>query len=223
MTQVLSTYELALKFENAGDFTAAYPLFKDCLNNGNINTGNIYFHCGWCIENSMDAEKKIAVDYYLKAGNSECENIIRMNGFFRAGWLLMHMNTYAEAASCFKQAIEIGQSKCDDGAIYNQAIYWCAFCLESEKRYLDALNLYRTVTDLSLDLNPESRFREIICLVSIGLFAEALYVCKSFELPPPGSFSIERYEVLKSLAQKERALIEYGLESNNIMTLSSDA
>jgi hypothetical protein len=77
----------------------------------------------------------------------------------------MHFNRNQQAIEAFKNAIQIGHSEGNYESIYQEALYWCAVCLESEKTYLDAIYLYRAVQDISILLNPESRYREIKCLI----------------------------------------------------------
>jgi len=205
--QKIKKYELAVKFKQAGYFKVAYPMFRECLEDNDLDYGNILFECGWCVEHLDDVDNSLAVSYYLRAGRESADPLCRMNSFFRAGWLLMHFNRNEQAIEAFKNAIQTGHSEGNYESIYQEALYWCAVCLESESRFLDAIYLYRAVQDISILLNPESRYREIKCLLAVGLFNEALQLCESFNVLPPTSFSIERYNELKNLAEEEKALL----------------
>ncbi len=213
--QKVKKYDLALKFKQSGYYKVAYPMFRECLEDKDLDYGNILFECGWCVEHLNDVDNSLAVSYYLRAGTESTDPLCRMNSFFRAGWLLMHFNRNEQAIEAFKNAIQIGHSEGNYESIYQEALYWCAVCLESENRVLDAIYLYRAVQDISTTLNPESRYREIKCLLTIGLFNEALQLCKSFNVLPPTGFSVERYNELKNLAEEEKALL-YECYSSNL-------
>ena len=205
--QKAKKYKLAIKFKQAGYFKVAYPMFRECLEDKDLDYGNILFECGWCVEHLDDVDNSLAVSYYLRAGKESTDSLCRMNGFFRAGWLLMHFNRNVQAIEAFKNAIQTGHSEGNYESIYQEALYWCAVCLESEKRYLDAIYLYRAVKDISILLNPESRYREIKCLLAIGLFTEALQLFDSFNDLPPTGFSVERYNELMNLVEEEKILL----------------
>jgi tetratricopeptide (TPR) repeat protein len=207
MLQKVKKYELAVKFKQAGYFNVAYPMFCECLEDRDLDYGNMLFECGWCVEHIEDVDNSLAVSYYLRAGKESADPLCRMNSFFRAGWLLMHFNRNEQAIEAFKNAIKIGHSEGNYESIYQEALYWCAVCLESENRFLDAIYLYRAVQDISTTLNPESRYREIKCLLSIGLLNEAFQSLDSFNDLPPKGFSTKRYNDLKNLVDDEKTLL----------------
>lgn len=203
-----STYQLALKMEKEGYFLVAYPLFKECLHRREGETGDVLFHCGWCAENTKIADKQLALSFYMEAINSSCSTVCTMNSYFRAGWIQMNSKKFSEAIDLFKKAIELGHSQGEFNSIYTDALYWCAVSLEASKRYLDAINLYRAVRGISKQLNPESRYREIVSLVSIGRYSEAYNLCLTFNQPAPDEFSTGRYAELKELVKKELDILE---------------
>ena len=120
----------------------------------------------------------------------------------------MHFKRNEQAIDAFKSAIQIGHSEGNYESIYQEALYWCAVCLESENRFLDAIYLYRVVQNISEALNPESRYREIKCLLAVGLFNDVLNLCESFKVLPPQGFPLERYNELKNFAEKEKSLLD---------------
>jgi tetratricopeptide (TPR) repeat protein len=207
MQRTADKYDLAVKLEKAGNFVAAYNIFQACLTDSNLDYGDILFKCGWCLENISNTEFESTVSYYLKAGATSKSTDSRMNSFFRAGWILMHVSKNEEAIKAFKYAIQIGHSEGNYGTIYLDSLYWCAVCLESEGRFLDSIYLYRAVKEISSLLNPESRYREIICLIAVGLYADAIQLCNSFVSPPPAGFPADRYSELKILVEKEKNLL----------------
>ncbi len=208
MNEIKSKYELALNFENSGYFFPAYSLFKECLNERKYDHGDLLFHCAWCIENINTSDKKKSVSYYLLAAKLANDAICRMNSYFRAGWILRHLGENFEALNAFSRAIETGHSEGIFNSIYNDALYWFAVTLESQHKFLDAIKIYRTVSSLSDELNPESRYRELHCLIAIGKYAEAIELCNTFKLPPPPGFSEERYSEIKEMINRERSLLE---------------
>lgn len=208
---MISIYEQALKLENEGRFLAAFPLFKECLDDRNYDYGNILFHCGWCAENTKNEDKQLAIHYYLESAKLSCDPVCIMNSNFRAGWIQMHLKNYADAIELYKNAIETGHSEGEFNSIYSNSLYWCAVSLEANKRFLDAINLYRAVKAISEELNPESRYREIVSLISIGRYSEANTLCKTFSGQAPAGFSIDRYAELKKLVKREKDILEYSL------------
>jgi tetratricopeptide (TPR) repeat protein len=207
MLQKTKKYDLAVKFKQAGYFRVAYPMFRECLEDRDQDYGNVLFQCGWCIEHLDEIDNSLAVSYYLRAGKESADAVCRMNGFFRAGWLLMHFKRNEQAIEAFKNAIQIGHSEGNYESIYQESLYWCAVCLESKNRFLDAIYLYRVVQDISAALNPESRYREIKCLLTVGLFDEALRLCNDFNILPLPGFPATRYNELKNLVAEEKALL----------------
>jgi tetratricopeptide (TPR) repeat protein len=207
LLQKTKKYDLAVKFKQAGYFKVAYPMFRECLEDSEQDYGNVLFQCGWCVEHLDDIDNSLAVSYYLRAGKESADAVCRMNGFFRAGWLLMHFKRNEQAIEAFKNAIQLGHSEGNYESIYQESLYWCAVCLELENRFLDAINLHRVVQDISATLNPESRYREIKCLLAVGLFDEVLQLFRSFDILPPNGFSAERYNELKILVEKEKVLL----------------
>lgn len=208
MNEVKSKYELALKFEDCGYFLPAYSLFKECLNERKHDLGDLLFHCAWCIENINSSDKKRSVSYYLLAAKLANDVVCRMNSYFRAGWILRHLEENFEALNAFSRAIETGHSEGIFNSIYNNSLYWFAVTLESQHKFLDAIKIYRAVSSLSDELNPESRYRELHCLIAIGKYPEAIELCKTFELPPPSGFSEERYSEIKDMINREKSLLE---------------
>ncbi len=215
---MVSKYELALKMERMGYFLVAFPLFKECLDDKSYDYGDILFHCGWCAENAAISDRQLVLSYYKKAAKEAAHHVCKMNSSFRAGWILMHLNKNTDAIEMFKNAVQIGHSEGEFNSIYTEALYWCAVTLEAESRYLDAINLYRAVKGISDQLNPESRYREIISLIAIGNYSEAHSLCKTFSEPVPGGFSDERYEELKKLVEKERDILEYSFNDETYLS-----
>ena len=81
-------------------------------------------------------------------------------------------------------------------------------CFEREKRFIDAIGYYKTVNKISQRLNPESRYRELMCLITICSFSEALKICNSFDEPSPEEFPVQRYLELRNLVNKEKKLLD---------------
>ena len=207
MQTKLSKYELACRFEESGFYKVAFSMFRECLVEKKYEQGVIMFKCGWCLEHTEDAYKNLTIAYYLGAGKNASDADCRMNGFFRAGWLLMHLNKNTEVIEAYSKSIGVGHAEGIYNSIYSEALYWCAVCLERESRILDAIELYRTVTIISPRLKPESLYREIYCNISIGRYNEAIQLSKEFGFEPPAEFSIARYNELKEIVQKEQTTL----------------
>jgi tetratricopeptide (TPR) repeat protein len=202
-------YDYALNLERNSSFTDAYKIFLSLLNNENYDYGDIAFHCGWCLENIGQGRTNEVITYYINAGENASDIKCRYNAFFRTGWVYFQLKDFRKSAEAFKKVIDISEDYGDN--IVQDAIYWYALSLESLGYYLEAIKWYRIVTEICPSLNPESRRREISCLINVGLYRDALKVCYSFLNPPPGPFSRDRYNDLKVFAEKEIKILELSL------------
>jgi tetratricopeptide (TPR) repeat protein len=148
-----------------------------------------------------------ALAFYAKAAELSRIPSCKVNSYFRSGWIAMHERKHENAADFFRKAIDCGDLLFVQDDAYRHATYWYAVCLEAEGLYLDALVWYRRAQSLSPLLEPESRYRQILWLVRIGLYDEALNVCRTFDAPPPEEFDRSRYEELRSHARHERNML----------------
>lgn len=215
MSLIKNPFELALKFENAKCYFTAYSIFKDCLQDSRFQKGDLYFHCGWCTENLKVADKTTAIQNYLLAAELADEIICRVNSYFRAGWLFMHLDQPQNAIECYLKAIELSGNIKSITGLYSESLYWCGVCFEKEKRFIEAIKNYRIVKNLSVSLNPECRYRETISLIQIGAYEEALQVIRSFDFPAPDKFPEKRYAELKELVNKEKRILRYCFSNNH--------
>ncbi len=199
-----SLFDKALGLEQSGRFAEALQLFQACFADPTFDEGDLCFHCGWCLENEKNAGRAVA--FYEKAAALTRIPSCKLNGYFRAGWVLMHEKSFAQAADMFRFAIDYGELVALKNETFVHAVYWHALCLESQGCYLDALKWYRLAQALAPQIGPESRMRQILCLNRVGLFEEALNVCRTFDAPAPEEFDYARYEALRMDVEKERAM-----------------
>lgn len=204
----ISRFELALRYEREESYERAYKLFHACLNEAGHDRGDLFFHCGWCLEQLGETRWAQALQFYRNAAELATDTGCRMNCHFRSGWILMQQKDYWLASQALAAALRVGDDANRLDEMYQNAAYWYAFCLEAQGRYLQALEWYSLVEKLSPWLNPESRLRRIFCYNRIGAFERAVEVCHSFENPPPPRFDGSRYAVLRSLASREREILE---------------
>ncbi len=203
-------FHQALTLEDEGRFADALELFQRCLDDPTFDEGDITFHCAWCLENEM--RKHEALRLYARAADVTRTPSCRINCFFRSGWILMHEKDTEQAAEMFRRAIDYGDLVGLKNETYRHALYWYAVCLETQARFLEALTWYRLAQAASSQLDPESRLRQVMCLVHVGMYDEALDVCRTFETPCPAGFDPERYEALRADVQKERTILEACLD-----------
>ncbi len=207
--EVSDKYEYAIELERKSLFREALGKFTELSGSSDYDSGDIAFHCGWCLEN-LDPEKTDEIAGYYRISGETAFNIdCRYNSYFRIGWIYHQQKDFTNAAAGFKAAIDLSDSFIN-GIIQNAA-FWYASCLESLGRYIEAIKWYDIVSDNSESLDPESRRRKISCLLNIGLFEEALAVCYSFRNPPPAAFDEKRYSELKKFADKEIKILESNL------------
>ncbi len=138
-----------------------------------------------------------------------------MNSNFRCGWLSRHQRNHSEAAEYFERVIFLGDSHGEINTIYHQALFWLAVTREMQGRIIQALQYYRRVEQLTPELAPESRVREIHCLNQLGLYQEAHHRCLSFKTQPQASFDENRYRELLAVVQQEQLILEKCLINEN--------
>lgn len=204
-----SLFHQALLFEKEERYGEALPLFEQCASDPTLDEGDIWFHSAWCRENC--GEKHGALSLYAKAAETTHIPSCKLNSYFRSGWILVHMKENLKAADMFRYAIDYGDLVSLRDETYRHAMYWYAVCVESQSMYLDALTWYRQAQAASAQLDPESRYRQIICLTHVGLYNDALDVCLTFDAPVPEEFDPQRYESLRAEVKKERAMLEASL------------
>lgn len=208
-----TVYHQALKLEYEGRYAEALRLFQRCLDDPAFDEGEILFHCGWCLENELRMQE--ALQRYARATESTRLPSCKINCFFRSGWIVMHRKDYVQAADAFRRAIDCGDVLEVRDDTYRHAVYWYAVCLETQGRYIEALTWYRYAQETTAQLDPESRLRQIMCLVHIGRYDDALDVCRTFDSPGPVGFNAERYRSLQAEARRERAMLEACLNSSH--------
>jgi len=196
----------ALTLEYEGRFQEALELFEQCLNDPTFDEGDLLFHCAWCMENGKRAND--ALKLYASAAETTPIPSCRINCYFRIGWILMHNKDHVQAAEMFRRAIDYGDLVGLHDQTYCHALYWYAVCLEAQARYLEAMQWYTLAQSASTMLEPEARLRRLMCLVHVGMYEEALELCRLFDAPPPADFDSERYQALRIEVGKERRILE---------------
>ncbi len=199
----------ALALEQDGHFAEALLLFQQCVADAVFDEGDLAFHCGWCAENLGDTANALA--FYNRAAELTRIPECKLNSYFRAGWLFLQACEMSKAADCFRYAIDYGDLVDLRNDAYLHGMYWYAHSLELSGRNLEALKWYRRVQVVSPQLDPESRLRQIFCLVSVGQYEEALNICCTFNAPAPQGFNPQRYEALQIEARNERRMLEAAL------------
>lgn len=212
-----SRYDKALEYENNGEFSNAFEIYRECLLYENYDKGDIFFKCGWCLEqgNGNGNLMKIdAIEFYKKASEVTKVPSTKINSLFRSGWILMQEKQWIEAGKFFRQSLDHAEVVNQRDAIYSHALYWYAICLEVQGCFIDAVRIHRLVQNISSLLKPESCFREIVCLDNIGLHQEALDRCISFDSNPLEGFEKKRYDDLSLLVKKKRDMLEICLSQS---------
>ncbi len=206
-------FHQALTLEYEGRFADALELFERCLDDPTFDEGDLHFHCAWCLEN--EKRMREALLRYARAADLTRIPSCKINSFFRSGWILMHEKDTVQAAEMFRNAVDYGELVGLKNETYRQGLYWYAVCLEAQGRCLEALTWYRLAQASSPQLDPESRRRQLACLVHVGLYDEALDVCRTFDAPCPEEFDAERYAALQAEVENERAILEACLTSSH--------
>ena len=200
-------FEAALQHENAGEYEKALDYLRQCQSELSHERGDLAFHIGWCLENDRDGDRAEVLRYYEQASSEASAVEVRVNGSFRAGWVLMQDKDYGKAAAAFKKAISIAERMHLDHDLYHQTVFWYALCLEHLGQYLEAAQRYGAVQRLSASLAPEAGYRELLCHNQVGRYDESLRVCGTFPVQSPGGFDPRRYAELYELVKKEEHLL----------------
>ncbi len=205
--QMMTPFEKAIHHENAGEYDKAAELLRQCLSERGHDEGEIYFYLGWCLEQDPKGDRAAVVSSYEQAAVKASEVLMRVNAFFRSGWVLLHEREYERAAGSFRRAVDLAARSSLRHDLVHQAIHWSAVCLEQTGQYLEAAACYARVQGLSPLLAPESSYREILCRNQVGQYAEALAVCRSFPGAAPEGFDAARYSELFAKVRQEEALL----------------
>lgn len=200
-------FEAALRHENAGEYRKALDYLRQCRSEQNHDRGDLAFHIGWCLENDRDGDGAEVLRCYEQASSEASSLEVRVNGSFRAGWVLMQKSEYRKAAEAFKKAVDLAEQSHLDHDLCHHALFWFAVCLEHLGQYLDAARYHKIVQNRSSILASESRYREIICHNQVGRFDAALQACREFPKQEPAGFDPRRHAELHDLAKKEEALL----------------
>jgi tetratricopeptide (TPR) repeat protein len=207
-------FEAALRHENAGEYEKALDYLRQCWPERSHDRGDLAFHIGWCLENDRDGDRAEVLRYYEQASSEASSLEVRVNGLFRAGWVLMQDSDYRKAAETFKKAVDLAEQSHLDHDLCHHALFWHAVCLENLGQYLEAARCHGLVQRRSSVLAPESRYREIVCHNQVGHYEEALRVCREFPKQGPAGFDPQRYAILHEQVKKEESLLLSCIEEN---------
>jgi tetratricopeptide (TPR) repeat protein len=210
----LTWYEQAVALLNENRFSDAFPLFKQCIGINGISQPDVLFNCGWCLENIGNSREQ-ALAYYLSSYNSAQIDEHKFHAGFRYSWLLIEEKEYAKAQAFLSKILAETQLCLTESLILRHAIYWFAFCLELDNRFLDAIDYYHKVEAFNGEgLALEAQFRKIVCLNQIGHLEAALQSIEVFLNSPTllGHDGLRQAEltrlVVEEKSQIERALAE---------------
>jgi tetratricopeptide (TPR) repeat protein len=208
-------FEAALQHENAGEYAKALDYLRQCQYEQCHDGGDLAFHIGWCLENEREGDREEVLRYYERASSEASSVEVRVNGSFRAGWVLMQEKDYGKAAAAFKKAVSIAEQMHFDHDLYHQAVFWNALCLEHLGQYLEAAQRYGAVQRVSASLAPEAGYRELLCHNQVGRYDESLRVCGTFPVQSPSGFDPRRYAELYELVKKEEHLLHRCLDEDH--------
>jgi tetratricopeptide (TPR) repeat protein len=210
----LTLYEQAIVLLNENRFSDAFPLFKQCIGIDGISQPDVLFNCGWCLENSGNSRKQ-ALNYYLSSHTSAQRDELKFHAGFRYSWLLIEEKKYAKAQVFLSKILAETKLSVAEFLILRHAVYWFAFCLELDGRFLDAIDYYRKVEIFNGEgLALEAQFRKIICLNQVGNLEAALQGIDAFLNSPTlsGDDRLRQSELIRLVvdekSQIERALTE---------------
>jgi tetratricopeptide (TPR) repeat protein len=210
----LTSYQQAVALLNENRFSDAFSLFKQCIGINGISQPDVLFNCGWCLEN-MGNSRKQALSYYLSSYRSAQRDELKFHAGFRYSWLLIEEKKYPKAQAFLSKILAETKLSVAESLVLRHAVYWFAFCLELEGRFLDAIDYYRKVEKFNGEgLALEAQFRKIICLNQVGNLEAALQGIDAFLHSPTlsGDAGFRQSELIRLVVdqkfQIERALTE---------------
>ena len=210
----LTWYEQAVALLNENRFSDAFPLFKQCIGIDGISQPDVLFNCGWCLENTGNSRKQ-ALNYYLSSYTAAQRDELKFHAGFRYSWLLIEEKKYSKAQAFLSKILAETKLSVAKSLILRHAVYWFAFCLELEGRFLDAIDYYSQVETVNGEgLALEAQFRKISCLNQVGNLEAALQGIDAFLNAPTLSDDegLRQSELIRLLidekSQIERALTE---------------
>jgi tetratricopeptide (TPR) repeat protein len=212
MMDNLTLYEQAVVFLNENRFSEAFSLFKQSIDIDTVNQSDALFNCGWCLENLGNSRKQ-ALDYYLSSYDSAQRDELKFHAGFRYSWILIEEKSYSKAQEFLSKILAETRLSFMESLILRHAVYWFAFCLELDCRFLDAIEQYCKVETFNGEgLALEAQFRKIICLNQVGNLEAALQSIEVFLNSPTlsGDDGI-RQSVLTRLVEEEKSQIERAL------------
>ncbi len=210
----LTLYEQAVALLNENRFSDAFPLFKQCIGIDEASQPDVLFNCGWCLENIGNSQKQ-ALNYYLFSYTAAQRDELKFHAGFRYSWLLIEEKKYPKAQAFLSKILAETKLSVAESLILRHAVYWFAFCLELESRFLDAIDYYRKVEAFNGEgLALEAQFRKIICLNQVGNLEAALQGIDAFLNSPTlsGDEGLRQSELIRLVvdekSQIQRALTE---------------
>jgi tetratricopeptide (TPR) repeat protein len=208
----LILYEQAVALLNENRFSDAFLLFKQCIGIDEISQPDVLFNCGWCLEN-MGNSRKQALSYYLSSHRSAQRDELKFHAGFRYSWLLIEEKKYPKAQVFLSTILAETKLSVAQSLLLRHAVYWYAFCLELDGRFLDAIDYYRKVEIFNGEgLALEAQFRKIICLNQVGNLEVALQGIDTFLNSPTlsGDEGLRQSELIR-LVVDEKSQIELAL------------
>ena len=212
MMDNLTLYEQAVAFLNENRFSEAFPLFKHCADIDTVNQSDALFNCGWCLENIGNNQEQVLA-YYLSSYDSAQRDELKFHAGFRYSWRLIEEKSYSKAQEFLSKILAETRLSLTESLILRHAVYWFAFCLELDGRFLDAIEQYCKVETFNGEgLALEAKFRKIICLNQVGNLDGALQDIEAFLNSPTlsGDDGIRQSELAR-LVEEEKFQIERAL------------
>jgi tetratricopeptide (TPR) repeat protein len=208
----LTSYQQAVALLNERQFSEAFLLFKQCIGADGISQPDVLFNCGWCLENIGNNRKQV-LDYYLSSYTTAQRDELKFHAGFRYSWILIEEKEYAKAQNFLSKILPETNLSLDESLLLRHAVYWFAFCLELDGRFLDAIEHYCQVETFNGEgLALEAQFRKIMCLNQIGNLETALQNVEVFlNLPTLSGDDGIRQSELTRLVEEEKYQIERAL------------
>jgi tetratricopeptide (TPR) repeat protein len=186
----------------------ALALFESLSGRPGFDAANLHFHCGWSAE--LAKRDEAAITHYRQVATLAAAPALHVHARFREGWIRYCQHNTSAALLALEEATHLAETHGINNAIACHAEYWYAVCLEQDGRFIDALRHYRRGRACD-DLHVEAAYREILCLIAVGLYREAVEACDAFLNDAPPTAASARHQEVAALVREEKASLEKSL------------
>jgi len=208
-----TNYQLALQFEEKRQYKDAIQLYRALLNTDYPRQGDILFRLGWCKEQLGQSEIH-AIKYYELALDNTDNPGMQVEIYFRLGWINLQQKKLEDAIDYFAALIRVAKEENIDNITFAHGVYWYAASIETQGQFIDAIKYFQEARNNLPELFIESCYRELVCLIHVGMYTDAIALSDQYQEYKPTTNQKERYMEILNLILQERNELKKCLEED---------